>query len=361
MFSTTIEAGDVYAHRMAGGGGWGDPLARDPAAVADDVANEKVSVAAARELYGVVIGADGAADARRDGRPAKGEETRVIGKADAVVIGGGIMGASTAHFLTKLGFGDVALVEKRKICGGSTQYSAAHVRQHYSNEVGIRLAVRGAAMFNNAEEELGGPAGFHQIGYMLFAPPEEAQALRDTVAVQRELRRRDVDARARRGREPLAPAPARGRRARVLRADVRLRRSRAHGRDARRAPRSATASTSTRAARCSASRPRAAASPASSPATARSRPASSSTRAARGATASAAWPASTTRSSSAASTRRSSTPPRASRTSRSSRTCRRRSTAGRTSAARSSSATAGRSRRSRSTPRPTTTAPTTRT
>ena len=109
----------------------------------------------------------------------------MIGKADAVVIGGGIMGASTAHFLTKLGFGEGALVEKRKICGGSTQYSAAHVRQHYSNEVAIRLAVRGAAMFNNAEEELGGPAGFHQIGYMLFAPPEEAQALRDTVAVQR--------------------------------------------------------------------------------------------------------------------------------------------------------------------------------
>ena len=109
----------------------------------------------------------------------------MIGTADAVVIGGGIMGASTAHFLTKLGFGEVALVEKRKICGGSTQYSAAHVRQHYSNEVGIRLAVRGASMFNNAEEELGGSVGFHQIGYMLFAPPEEAQALRDVVAVQR--------------------------------------------------------------------------------------------------------------------------------------------------------------------------------
>ncbi len=62
MFSTTIETGDVYAHRMAGGGGWGDPLARDPAAVAEDVANDKVSVEAARELYGVVIGADGTAD-----------------------------------------------------------------------------------------------------------------------------------------------------------------------------------------------------------------------------------------------------------------------------------------------------------
>ena len=108
----------------------------------------------------------------------------MIGQADAVVIGGGIMGASTAHFLTRLGFGEVALIEKRKICGGSTQYSAAHVRQHYSNEVGIRLAVRGAAMIANAEVELGGPAGFHQIGYMLFAPPEGEQALREVVAVQ---------------------------------------------------------------------------------------------------------------------------------------------------------------------------------
>jgi sarcosine oxidase, subunit beta len=108
----------------------------------------------------------------------------VIERADAVVIGGGIMGASTAHFLTQLGFGQVALVEKRKICGGSTQYSAAHVRQHYSNEVGIRLAVRGAQMFANAEEELGGPAGFEPIGYVLLAPPEGEQALRDIVPIQ---------------------------------------------------------------------------------------------------------------------------------------------------------------------------------
>ena len=62
MFSTTIAAGDVYAHRMAGGGGWGDPLARDVEAVAHDVANEKVSVEAALDLYGVVFGAGGSVD-----------------------------------------------------------------------------------------------------------------------------------------------------------------------------------------------------------------------------------------------------------------------------------------------------------
>lgn len=41
-------------------------------------------------------------------------------KADAVVIGGGIMGASTAHFLAKLGFGDIVLLESRKLAAVST-------------------------------------------------------------------------------------------------------------------------------------------------------------------------------------------------------------------------------------------------
>ncbi len=111
----------------------------------------------------------------------------MIRSADAVVIGGGIIGASVAHFLTKLGYGQVALLEKSRICGGSTQYSAAHVRQHYSNEVAIRLAVRAAAMFANAEERLGGPAGFVQHGYMVIADEQQEHAIREVVPVQQEL------------------------------------------------------------------------------------------------------------------------------------------------------------------------------
>ncbi len=62
MFSTEIGIGDVYAHRTAGGGGWGDPLERDVAAVARDVVDEKVSVEAALELYAVALDADGVVD-----------------------------------------------------------------------------------------------------------------------------------------------------------------------------------------------------------------------------------------------------------------------------------------------------------
>jgi N-methylhydantoinase B len=62
MFSIGVEQGDVYEHRTAGGGGWGDPLGRDPAAVAADVADGKVTPGAARKLYRVAVGDDGTLD-----------------------------------------------------------------------------------------------------------------------------------------------------------------------------------------------------------------------------------------------------------------------------------------------------------
>ena len=46
-----------------GGGGYGDPLDRDPSLVARDVLDEVVSLAAAHEIYGVVLSADGTPDA----------------------------------------------------------------------------------------------------------------------------------------------------------------------------------------------------------------------------------------------------------------------------------------------------------
>jgi N-methylhydantoinase B len=41
--------------RVASGGGYGDPLERDPESVRQDVLNSIVSAAAAREVYGVVL------------------------------------------------------------------------------------------------------------------------------------------------------------------------------------------------------------------------------------------------------------------------------------------------------------------
>lgn len=59
-----LEAGDVVSFRLAGGGGHGDPLDRDPAAVAEDVLDGLVTSAAAVRDYGVHVEAGGRIDQR---------------------------------------------------------------------------------------------------------------------------------------------------------------------------------------------------------------------------------------------------------------------------------------------------------
>lgn len=72
-FMLTLKRGESYRSILAGGGGWGDPMERDPDAVLDDVRNEKVSPESARQDYGVVIdltrmAVDAAATAKLRGR-----------------------------------------------------------------------------------------------------------------------------------------------------------------------------------------------------------------------------------------------------------------------------------------------------
>src|SRR5439155_17570748 len=63
---------DVYAVIWSAAGGFGDPLEREPESVREDVDNRSVSIAAARDIYGVVIAADGVVDAAATQRLRKG-------------------------------------------------------------------------------------------------------------------------------------------------------------------------------------------------------------------------------------------------------------------------------------------------
>jgi N-methylhydantoinase B len=54
-----MRGGEVIRHEQAGGGGYGDPLLRDPELVAVDVANEKISSAFAEANFGVILLPDG--------------------------------------------------------------------------------------------------------------------------------------------------------------------------------------------------------------------------------------------------------------------------------------------------------------
>ena len=62
----SVRGGDWFELRMGSGGGYGDPLDRDPEIVATDVAQGRFDAEVAREAYGVVIGDTTATERRRD-------------------------------------------------------------------------------------------------------------------------------------------------------------------------------------------------------------------------------------------------------------------------------------------------------
>ncbi|OGL45318.1 MAG: hypothetical protein A2149_09395 [Candidatus Schekmanbacteria bacterium RBG_16_38_11] len=94
--------------------------------------------------------------------------------ADAVIIGGGIVGTSIAYNLVKDGFKNVTLIEKEEILGaGSTSKSAGGVRHQYSNEINIRMTIESLKILRNFEEEMETKIDFRRHGYMFLASIQE--------------------------------------------------------------------------------------------------------------------------------------------------------------------------------------------
>lgn len=106
---------------------------------------------------------------------------------DAVVIGAGINGASIAFNLAKRGYKNIAVVERFTIASGGTGKSAAIVRQHYSNEVLIRMVKRSRDVFEFFADEVGGSAGFVKTGYLFFVPDYVVPKFHENIALQQKL------------------------------------------------------------------------------------------------------------------------------------------------------------------------------
>ncbi len=105
---------------------------------------------------------------------------------DAIIIGGGIMGCSSAFELSKRGL-KVALIEKGSIGEGPTGKSSACIRQHYSNELTARMALHSLRVFQNFEERVGGECGFHRRGFVVMVKAEDQAGLAANVALQQSL------------------------------------------------------------------------------------------------------------------------------------------------------------------------------
>jgi sarcosine oxidase subunit beta len=103
---------------------------------------------------------------------------------DAIIIGGGINGCSTALQLSRRGL-RVALVEKDNIGDGPTGKSSAIIRQHYSNELTARMAHYSLGVFQNFAKEVGGECGFRRTGFVALVAAKDRAGLEANVALQR--------------------------------------------------------------------------------------------------------------------------------------------------------------------------------
>ena len=109
--------------------------------------------------------------------------------ADVMMVGAGVVGASTAFHLSRLGAGDVLVVDRGTVGSGMSSRSSALIRMHYTFRPEVELAVRSDAMFAAWTELTGRPAFVRRTGFVRIVLPGEEDALRANVAMQRGLRR----------------------------------------------------------------------------------------------------------------------------------------------------------------------------
>ena len=105
--------------------------------------------------------------------------------ADAVVVGGGTIGAWCAYFLRKAGRERVVLVEKGLLGQGASSRAAGVVRLQGGTPEAVRLGIWSRRFYLGQREELGTDSGFVAQGYLLpcFTAPE-VEAARQRLAMQ---------------------------------------------------------------------------------------------------------------------------------------------------------------------------------
>jgi 4-methylaminobutanoate oxidase (formaldehyde-forming) len=103
--------------------------------------------------------------------------------ARAVVIGGGVGGASILRWLTVLGWNDVVLVERSELTSGSTFHSAGLVGQLRGSLSLTKMMMNSVDLYRTLETEVGMPTGWREVGSLrLASSPERMEELRRQAA-----------------------------------------------------------------------------------------------------------------------------------------------------------------------------------
>lgn len=94
-------------------------------------------------------------------------------KARVVIVGGGVIGCSVAYHLTKLGWKDVVLLERKQLTSGTTWHAAGLIGQLRATANMTKLARYSAELYLGLEEETGVATGMRQGGSVSVALTKE--------------------------------------------------------------------------------------------------------------------------------------------------------------------------------------------
>jgi glycine cleavage system T protein len=94
-------------------------------------------------------------------------------RARAVVVGGGVGGASVLYWLARLGWDDVVLCERAELTSGSTFHSAGLVGQLRPTLSLTRMMMDSVELYRTLAEEVGLETGWHEVGSLRLASSRE--------------------------------------------------------------------------------------------------------------------------------------------------------------------------------------------
>ena len=95
--------------------------------------------------------------------------------AQAVVIGGGVIGCSILYHLTKLGWSDVVLLERDELTSGSTWHAAANIHGLHDSTNISRLQHYTMTLYKALEQETGQSCGVFQPGSLYLAQTQDRE------------------------------------------------------------------------------------------------------------------------------------------------------------------------------------------
>jgi sarcosine oxidase subunit beta len=109
--------------------------------------------------------------------------------ADVVIIGGGVMGTSTAYHLALKGCPNVLLLERESFFGmQATGRCAGGIRHQFGTEINVRISLLSLPMLDRFEQELGQPIDLRYCGYLfLLTNAQDVAAFRQQVDMQQRL------------------------------------------------------------------------------------------------------------------------------------------------------------------------------